>query len=148
MTDIDYLVMALGNGSSLGLIEGLRDVYTPIVVGFEPAENPMNFVARYGNGGVSAEPLFSVDHGLLGTGPGETSFGWPLLARNLSLIDEIRTVRREDWEAELATMSDVDGLHCGRTTAAGYFIAREIAMDREGAQILFIAYDPAWKYLF
>ena len=148
---LDYLVLALGNGSTLGVIPALRRSSELTVVGFEPAESPMNFVGRYGlealrnreRGPREDDP----NHGLLGTGPGETSFGWPLLADGLARIDEIRIIARDEWGPELASMADREGLHCGRTTAAAYNISRQIGMSKRGATILFLGYDPSWKYL-
>jgi cysteine synthase A len=148
---LDYLVLALGNGSTLGVIPALREFAPLTVVGFEPAESPINFIARYGVDALpDCEQKARVDnpnHGLLGTGPGQTSFGWPLLAAGLAQVDEIMTIARAEWESEFISIADREGLHCGRTTAAAYSLARQIGMSQRGANILFLGYDPSWKYL-
>ncbi len=62
-------------------------------------------------------------------------------------IDDIVTVRQEDWSEAQRELADREGVHCGRTTAAAYATIRTVARDSSGATILIIGYDAAWKYL-
>lgn len=147
---LDFAVAALGNGSSLTAFEPLRCRLSASIIGFEPAESPRMFVERYGEDTYHEErgerPTYSANHGLIGTGPGETKFGWPLLDLSISTLGSIVTVSRQEWECAAVPMAFEELLHCGRTTAAAYHVASLLTAERPSSSGLMIAYDPAWKY--
>ena len=147
----DIAVAPIGNGSSLAAFAQLKERAGTRILAFEAAAHPRYFVRKYGEEAFqsrfSRPPDYSVRHGLLGTGPGESSFGWPLVEAVFPLIDEVALITKKQWEDASHEMCDRDYLICGRTTAAAYHLAGEVARTNPGSTVLLIAYDAAWKYL-
>lgn len=149
---ITHLVVALGNGASVHMAATLCDEDCT-VVGFEPIQAPTHFLEKYSatefQRRYGDEPVFSLDHGLWGTGAGiDLKFKWPLMKRAWDLLDDIHLVRQEEWEQQCIAISAGEGLLVGRSTGAGVAVARKIVAEAEDpVNVMCIAYDPAWKYL-
>jgi cysteine synthase A len=150
--DLHLLVVALGNGASVNVGRPLVDDGCR-VVGFEPMQAPTHFlemhsmdeiIRRYGK-----EPTLSLDHGLWGTGAGtRRGFPWPIMQRAWDLLDDIELVAEDDWNTFQVRLADEEGLHMGRSTAAGVAVALRVAERTSYTlNIVCLAYDPAWKYL-
>jgi cysteine synthase A len=145
-----HLIVGLGNGASVHIAKSLAE---STCVGFEPIEAPLNFVEMFGEGELDVRygerPKQSLAHGLWGTGAwSEGGFTWPIMRHGWSLLDDIVLVRQEEWSEIAPRLADEEGLHVGRSSAAGVAVARRIIEgSREPLRVVCIAYDAAWKYL-
>jgi cysteine synthase len=147
----DYFICALGNGASTYVGEPLNTKLKTKMIGFEPIESPTLFLRKYSREifreryGIDAEQR---SHELIGTGPGDVDFPFPLYDDTLSNFAEIKLVRKkEEWEPMMATLADVEGQHVGRTSAASVCAALNLAEEVSDSTIVVLFYDQAWKYL-
>jgi cysteine synthase A len=146
----DYFICALGNGASTYVGEPLKAKLKTKTIGFEPIESPTLFLRKFSpeifreRYGIEAEQR---SHELIGTGPGEVRFPFPLFDDTLSGFDDIRLVKKEEWEPMMAELADLEGQHVGRTSAASVCVAMELAKHVSDSTIVVLFYDQAWKYL-
>jgi cysteine synthase A len=145
-----HLIVGLGNGASVHIAKPLR---SSKCIGFEPIEAPLNFMKMHGKDGLESRygtpPPESLKHGLWGTGAwSDGGFPWPIMRHGWDLLDDIALVRKEQWSALGPRLADQEGLHVGRSSAAGVAVAQQIIeASQEPVQVICIAYDAAWKYL-
>lgn len=150
--ELTHLVVGLGNGASVNMAEPLKEEECR-VVGFEPIKAPMNFLQMYDEEELARRhenpPAPSLEHGLWGTGAGiDQGFKWPIMRRAWKLLDDIMLVSEEEWEALGRRLADEEGLHVGRSSAAGVAVARRVVKEAdEPVNVVCVAYDSAWKYL-
>jgi cysteine synthase A len=146
----DYFICALGNGASTYVGEPLKAKMRTKTIGFEPIESPTLFLRKYSTEifreryGVDAEQR---SHELIGTGPGNVRFPFPLYDETLSDLADIQLVKKDEWEPMMTTLADLEGQHVGRTSAASVCAALELAQHVSDSTILVLFYDQAWKYL-
>jgi cysteine synthase len=146
----DYFICALGNGASTYVGEPLKAKLKTKTIGFEPIESPTLFLRKFSpeffteRYGVEAEQR---PHELIGTGPGEVRFPFPLFSDTLSEIEDIRLVRKDEWEPMMSELADLEGQHVGRTSAASVRVALDLAKRVSDSTIIVLFYDQAWKYL-
>jgi cysteine synthase len=166
---IDYFIACLGNGLSMyGPYRKLREKWPGIkAIGVEPYESPSVlaavcgesfedlFKARYGE-----SPTFGI-HELIGTGPFAVGNGndsnkpYPvkklsciktLIDENIITKDNIKLVKRDQWQEKLELIKQRVGLKVGPTSGAGLEIALQLAIEEEDKVIVVIFYDTAEKY--
>jgi cysteine synthase A len=146
----DYFICALGNGASTYVGEPLKAKLKTKTIGFEPIESPTLFLRKYSKEifreryGVEAELR---SHELIGTGPGEVDFLFPLFDETLTDFADIQLVTQHEWEPMMEELADLEGQHVGRTSAASVCAALELAEHVSDSTILVLFYDQAWKYL-
>jgi cysteine synthase A len=147
---VDCFVSAVGNGTSTHMAIPLQENFATRVIGVEPVESPTTFLLKFGEDEFVkryGRRARSVNHGLIGTGPGEVNFPFPILRRVLDVIEDIVLVERTDWERWMRELADKEGQHVGRTSAACMSAAMTLAEQVDRKNIVLIFYDPAWKYL-
>lgn len=146
----DYFICALGNGASTYVGEQLKTKLKAKTIGFEPIESPTLFLRMYSREifreryGTDAEQR---SHELIGTGPGDVRFPFPLYDETLPNIADIKLVTKEEWEPMMTTLADLEGQHVGRTSAASVCAALDLAEEVSDSTIVVLFYDQAWKYL-
>ena len=146
----DYFICALGNGASTYVGEPLKAKLNTKMIGFEPIESPTLFLRKYSKKafrdryGVEAEQR---SHELIGTGPGEVTFPFPLFDKTLADMADIQLVKKAEWEPMMVILADLEGQHVGRTSAASVCAALKLAESVTDSTIVVLFYDQAWKYL-
>ncbi|HSS05224.1 MAG TPA: pyridoxal-phosphate dependent enzyme [Solirubrobacterales bacterium] len=145
-----HLIVGLGNGASVHIAKPLL---SSKCIGFEPIEAPLNFIEMHGKEELESRygtpPPESLKHGLWGTGAwSDGGFPWPIMRHGWDLLDDIVLVEKEQWSVLGPRLADQEGLHVGRSSAAGVAVAQQIVeVSQEPVQVICIAYDAAWKYL-
>jgi len=144
---IDYFVSALGNGlSTKGIGNVLKSRCKSIIVGMEPTEAPTVYYKR--NVSETKPSTYGSTHGLIGTGPGDTGFPFPIMDSYVDQIDQFLLVQETDWQKTSIKLADYEGKFVGHTSAACVFAALEIAKKAQKKSIIVtIFYDSDWKYL-
>lgn len=131
LPEVDYIVAGVGSGgTAMGLKKYiLANNLKTKVIGVEPAESPL--ITK----GVSAPHLIQ------GIG---ANFIPDLV--DVSLLDEVRTVRGEDAVRavkEICTLSDEK---CGISSGAAYLVAKDIKAENPSATVLAIFPDGGDRY--
>ncbi len=150
--NLDYFVMALGNGSSargLGTVLNAKGI---TLIGMEPAESPsiaeyMNWEQRFG----TPRPLESRSHGLIGTGGYSkedifVNMHWVIEQGLLSDIQHPTTAECREMQRQLM---DRCGQYVGMTSAGCVVATVKYieAFNLRNKAIGMLFYDQAWKYL-
>ena len=137
--NIDYAVLALGNGtSSTGAARVLKSMYPNIhIIGVEPEESPWCYSLKYRKDKAQFEQSRKT-HSLYGTG------GWGVDFPNLdlNLIDEIKLVNETSWKAKLESLLKIDE-SIGHSTAACRLVVDDLP---QGTCAFSILYDNYKKY--
>jgi len=149
--NVDYFVVALGNGSSArGVGSVLAEERGTKIVGVEPFECPTYFLMRFGidefRKRYGEEPRCG-PHSLLGTGAWDTEFQFVNASKMLPKLEDIILVKQEEWEHRMKQLADAELQLVGRTSAACLHAALELAEAVSDKTFVVIFYDPAWKYL-
>jgi cysteine synthase len=148
MTNVDYVVAALGNGTTAtGLARAFkRKSPSTRVVAIEPFECPRFYIEMFGEEKFRQVYGMSPDfksHGLLGTG----GWGVDFPHVDLSLIDDIVLVKPNEWQSKRKELIN-SGHAYGHSTAACQAVASALSKDNQGTplKIFGMAYDPINKY--
>lgn len=143
----DYFVSALGNGlTTKGIGQVLKRKYKKLkIVGMEPDESPTIYLeAKH----LQKPQTYGRTHGLIGTGPGNSNFLFPIINSYKDQINIFTQVKENDWKNTLKQLTTLEGKIVGHTSAACVYTALNIAKEaEEGSIILTVFYDSEWKYL-
>ncbi len=128
---LDYFISGIGTGGTItGVAEVIKKVYPDVkIIAVEPEESPILSKGEKGS------------HGIQGIGAG---FIPSIL--DLSLIDEIKTVKTEVAKAETRRLSE-KGLFLGISSGAAIYVGYEFLKKEKDKIILVIAPDGGLKYL-
>jgi len=129
---LDYFVAGIGTGGTItGVAKVIKKAYPDVkVIGVEPAESPVITAGYKGS------------HGIQGIGAGVV----PAIL-DLSLVDEVVTVKTEDARAEAKRLAEKGlflGISSGAAAFAGYQLLKKCGEDKV---ILAVAPDGGLKYL-
>ncbi len=129
--ELDYFVCGIGTGGTItGTSRVLKKHFPKIkIIGVEPEESPVISQGKKGS------------HGIQGIGAG---FIPNIL--DLTLIDEIRTVKTQEARIEAKKLSN-QGLFLGISSAAAILIGKQLLKEHPNKKILVIAPDGGMKYL-
>ena len=122
LPEVDYIVAGVGSG---GTAMGLKKY----ILGVEPAESPL--ITK----GVSGAHLIQ------GIG---ANFIPDLV--DVSLLDEVRTVRGEDAVRAVKEIYALSGEKCGISSGAAYLVAKDIKAENPSATVLAIFPDGGDRY--
>lgn len=131
LPDVDYIVCGVGSGgTAMGLKRYIlaHNLKTK-VVGVEPAESPLL------SGGVSGTHLIQ------GIG---ANFVPDLV--DVSLLDEVRTVKGEDAVNALKEICTLCGERVGISSGAAYLVAKDVKAENPSATVLAIFPDGGDRY--
>ena len=131
LPEVDYIVAGVGSGgTAMGLKKYIlvNNLKTK-VIGVEPAESPL--ITK----GVSAPHLIQ------GIG---ANFIPDLL--DVTLLDEVRTVRGEDAVRAVKEIYALSGEKCGISSGAAYHVAKDIKAENPSATVLAIFPDGGDRY--
>ena len=129
------------------LYNATRDVNPNMMtVGIEPEEAPTSFIKKYGKKVFEEKfhhtPEFH-SHGLIGSG------GWGVEFPHLHIdaIDEIRLVKKEEWQ-QMEKILIESGLNVGHTSTACQHVVRQLSGENKDKplNILSIIYDSGRSY--
>ena len=131
LPEVDYIVAGVGSGgTAMGLKKYiLANNLKTKVVGVEPAESPL--ITK----GVSGAHLIQ------GIG---ANFIPDLV--DVSLLDEVRTVRGEDAVRAVKEIYALSGEKCGISSGAAYLVAKDIKAENPSATVLAIFPDGGDRY--
>ena len=131
LPEVDYIVAGVGSGgTAMGLKKYiLANNLKTKVIGVEPAESPL--ITK----GVSAPHLIQ------GIG---ANFIPDLV--DVSLFDEVRTVRGEDAVRAVKEIYALCGEKCGISSGAAYLVAKDIKAENPSATVLAIFPDGGDRY--
>jgi cysteine synthase len=145
---LDFMVLALGNGSSA---RGIGEVLRPrkvTLLGLEPKESPI--VAEYLKlPGYEQRRENHRKHGIIGTGPFRESQIYPNMRMAAKMLDDILHVSTRECQAMQRRLMDQGGLHVGMSSAGCVVAVERYIEEKQVTNKVFatIFYDPAWKYL-
>jgi cysteine synthase len=146
--EVDFGVAALGNGTSaMGLLHAIKERNgNAKLVGVEPAEAPWFYRKKYSAALLSSREGIASGysrHALFGAG----AWGVDFPNMDLTVVDEVRLVREEQWRPVLEVLHR-RGLKVGNTSAACEFVVNvhSQATGREGATYLSMFYDSGERY--
>lgn len=145
--NLDYFVLALGNGSSSRGIGGVLGPRGVTLLGMEPEESPI--VAEYLKlPGFEERRDSNRKHGIIGTGPFRESQIYPNMRAAAKLLQDVLHVNTAQClETQMRLINT--GLHVG-VSSAGCVAAIENYINKNNiSNKVFgtVFYDPAWKYL-
>lgn len=131
LPEVDYIVAGVGSGgTAMGLKKYiLGNNLKTKVIGVEPAESPL--ITK----GVSGAHLIQ------GIG---ANFIPDLV--DVSLFDEVRTVRGEDAVRAVKEIYPLSGEKCGISSGAAYLVAKDIKAENPSATVLAIFPDGGDRY--
>ena len=131
LPEVDYIVAGVGSGgTAMGLKKYiLGNNLKTKVIGVEPAESPL--ITK----GVSGAHLIQ------GIG---ANFIPDLL--DVSLLDEVRTVRGEDAVRAVKDIYTLSGEKCGISSGAAYLVAKDIKAENPSKTVLAIFPDGGDRY--
>ena len=131
LPEVDYIVAGVGSGgTAMGLKKYiLKNNLKTKVIGVEPAESPL--ITK----GVSGAHLIQ------GIG---ANFIPDLV--DVSLFDEVRTVRGEDAVRAVKEIYTLSGEKCGISSGAAYLVAKDIKAENPSKTVLAIFPDGGDRY--
>lgn len=131
LPEVDYIVAGVGSGgTAMGLKKYiLANNFKTKVIGVEPAESPL---ITKGVSGV---------HLIQGIG---ANFIPDLV--DVSLLDEVRTVRGEDAVRAVKEIYVLSGEKCGISSGAAYLVAKDIKAENPSKTVLAIFPDGGDRY--
>lgn len=147
ITQANYFISALGNGlTTKGIGQVLKRKYKKLqIVGMEPDESPTIYLETKH---LEKPITYGKTHGLIGTGPGNSNFLFPIINSYKDQINIFRQVKENDWKKTLKELSILEGKNVGHTSAACVYTAINVAKEADlGSIILTVFYDSDWKYL-
>lgn len=147
--NLDFFVLALGNGSSARGIGSVLDARGVTLLGMEPEESPV--VAEYMKLPGFERPRATSDrsHGILGTGPFRESQIYPNMKAASKLLEDVLHVDTHTCQITQRRLMDMCGLHVGMSSAGCVASIEQYIEKHRISNKVFgtIFYDPAWKYL-
>jgi cysteine synthase len=140
---VDYYITAVGSGtSSTGIARYLKEWNKhTVVIAVDPEECPSTYHLKWKHRPIE---LVSLPHDVFGA----ASFGLPLSKLNidLSVIDAVATVSREERERTHKMLIEVEQKPVGRPSALVMAYALKLSQEVENKNILICFSDPLWKY--
>ena len=143
---VDYFVSACGNGlNTKGIGQTLKAKSGTKIIGMEPETSHPVYSEKYGETQTPENCVSDGSHNLIGVGPGQTGFPFPIIHSFIGSIDEIRLITKEQWELAKRVLEN-EGKEVGNTTAACFYIAHLLSNEVKNSTIVIVGYDQAWNY--